>query len=795
MIAAGKRRKSELMPSSLSSHLILTTLCLSVVGCTRPQGGAHSAPLPEPASAAKTVQTAPASQAAQPAPEPVTQEPAPEPLKFLDQPLFPTSCPAPGEPTPPPERARDQLRVKFDPAQETRLLEPEHVERARAYGAWDATSASLLPPAAGPAGMSSPPRFLWVSGAGEAGDGLVRARFAVDGALDYELLLRARLDASAQRVEQGLSVTFQGAEVWISRYEAGEPAIISPKETLYKLAYRDTIEVLAYMIGDRVHVQVHDAYNGVELVTLSVEGELPARGEVAIGAPAEHKNSRGSHLTLLSHRELCGVATPPMSPWRPPRAFVALTDSQWARLPPTVLTHLSPFDQRPDGIKEYETDGVGLEALHCAGMRPVSSSAEIPWKALDARYLAYKHQPPVRDEQGLRVDLSYKSPGMVSDLLRAFHERYPQHTRLEEIGTSTQGRPIWALAIARDIKADDPRPAILLNAAHHGDEPTSTEIALDAIKVLLSERDKDVRDARWLSSLVIWVVPQVNPDGALAFLEQSYRAGRKNGRDANQDGVLLRGDGVDLNRNYPFRWHTLGEEGSSSEPTSSYYRGAAAGSEPETRAMMQLAERERFAAAISYHTGTVCILAPYTIDGVENPEPNEAWEVGREISRAMPRHPEGRGFRLKKNLYPVDGTDQDWLRAEHGTLALLVEAVRRTPRDHCERASVIEANRASWMLLLNRLLDGPALTGRVLDEQGQPVQGAIVRLKAQTLKAGERWGTRKRDGRFTRFLTKRGVHEVEVEAPGFATQTERVEVGRRAPLVERDIVLKRVSAQ
>ena len=37
----------------------------------------------------------------------------------------------------------------------------------------------------------------------------------------------------------------------------------------------------------------------------------------------------------------------------------------------------------------------------------------------------------------------------------------------------------------------------------------------------------------------------------------------------------------------------------------------------------------------------------------------------------MPRHAQDRDFELKKNLYPVDGTDQDWHRFANGTVALL----------------------------------------------------------------------------------------------------------------------------
>src|SRR5690606_35671994 len=113
------------------------------------------------------------------------------------------------------------------------------------------------------------------------------------------------------------------------------------------------------------------------------------------------------------------------------------------------------------------------------------------------------------------------------------------------------------------------------------------------------------------------------------------------------------------------------ETGSSSKIHNRYYRGPAPASEPETQAMMRLAQSERFAGSISFHTGTLAILAPYTIPRVKNPTPNEAWTVAEQIAKEITGHPEGL-VPVKKNLYAVDGTDQDWFRNTHGTLALLV---------------------------------------------------------------------------------------------------------------------------
>jgi protein MpaA len=78
-----------------------------------------------------------------------------------------------------------------------------------------------------------------------------------------------------------------------------------------------------------------------------------------------------------------------------------------------------------------------------------------------------------------------------------------------------------------------------------------------------------------------------NPDGARLWLL----------RTANPDGVAAgtrqNARGVDLNRNFPFRWQ--------GGPRGTYYPGPRPASEPETRAVMRLVRRVRPQLAIFYH--------------------------------------------------------------------------------------------------------------------------------------------------------------------------------------------------
>ena len=408
--------------------------------------------------------------------------------------------------------------------------------------------------------------------------------------------------------------------------------------------------------------------------------------------------------------------------------------------------------------------------------------------AATARVLhAAPDSPPATEED---ADRRYSSAWVYKTLFD-YHRHYPKLTRLVRLGKSHEGRPIWALAIGGDLgRSGAGRPSVLINGAHHGIEPLSIELALDVASVLLlrsGERRTDLRpdkelDAkvlRWLAELVVYCVPVVNPDGIWALQHGNPRSPRKNARSnpspTATPGTITHSDGVDLNRNYPFKWGFLGEKGSSSNPASAYYRGPSAGSEPETQAMMRLADSEHFVSSISYHTGNVTVLAPYTIDGVQSPTPNEAWTVAEELVAGLPEHPQGKPWAVRKMIYPVDGTDQDFLRARYGTLALLIEGARKDTAVPEERRAIVLAARPLWMRLLDRFLDGPAVSGRVLDAAGNPVTAAVSIDEIKTAE-DESWTTRCRDGRFDRYLPTPGRYTLRVKIAGQPDVTRPIEV-------------------
>jgi protein MpaA len=127
------------------------------------------------------------------------------------------------------------------------------------------------------------------------------------------------------------------------------------------------------------------------------------------------------------------------------------------------------------------------------------------------------------------------------------------------LGHSAQGRAIRAVRVGDRGSA---RRALVVGVIH-GSETAGLSVT------------RELRKRAGIAGVDLWIVDAVNPDGVA-------RGARQNSR------------GVDLNRNFPWRWRT-------SSPGSGYYSGTRASSERETRVVMRWIERIRPAVTIWYH--------------------------------------------------------------------------------------------------------------------------------------------------------------------------------------------------
>ncbi|MET7532140.1 M14 family metallopeptidase [Streptomyces goshikiensis] len=214
--------------------------------------------------------------------------------------------------------------------------------------------------------------------------------------------------------------------------------------------------------------------------------------------------------------------------------------------------------------------------------------------------------------------------GLQEEILRTAQEN-PGLTKVVSIGKTVQGKDILALKVTKNAKKtrDGEKPSVLYMSNQHAREWITPEMTRRLMHHTLDNYGKDQRVTRLVDSTELWFLISANPDGYdYTHAPDGERLWRKNLRDNNGDGKITSGDGVDLNRNFAYKWG-YDNEGSSPTPASETYRGTKASSEPETTALDAFEKRIGFTYAINYHSASELLL--YGVGWqVATPTPDDA---------------------------------------------------------------------------------------------------------------------------------------------------------------------------
>lgn len=261
------------------------------------------------------------------------------------------------------------------------------------------------------------------------------------------------------------------------------------------------------------------------------------------------------------------------------------------------------------------------------------------------------------------LDQKYYTYDEIYKKLSEWANCYPTICKLESIGKSYEGRDIWAIKISDNVNINEKEPAVLIMGAHHAREWISFEVPMAVAKTLIDNYNTDEKIKRIVDEREIWIVPMVNPDGVV-YSQNNSTYWRKN-RRRNYNGSY----GVDPNRNYGYKWATVG---SSSSPSADTYHGTAPFSELETQAIRDLAARELFSADISFHSYGELILYPWSWTAEEQCEHNELFA---KFASEMAQFNKYKAQQSSK-LYPSGGDTDDYLYATHKSLSFTYELAR-----------------------------------------------------------------------------------------------------------------------
>ncbi|MEV0611839.1 M14 family zinc carboxypeptidase [Nonomuraea sp. NPDC050404] len=229
----------------------------------------------------------------------------------------------------------------------------------------------------------------------------------------------------------------------------------------------------------------------------------------------------------------------------------------------------------------------------------------------------------------------------VNNLVRT----YPNLVRKQLIGKSHEKRNLIAVKITGDVAKSDvaksdvaksdvaksrPKPEVLFVHHQHAREVVTLDMARYLLDLFTRNyckggrcTDEQKTITRLLDTRVVWIVPDLNPDGGVwdrsGMLDGKpvYRESRKNRQpNTGARSTLNPSDdpvGTDLNRNWGYQWNTTGSDIRKESET---YRGPAAFSAPETRAARDFVarrnkDRQRITMAVDWHSFLSAVLSPY----------------------------------------------------------------------------------------------------------------------------------------------------------------------------------------
>jgi hypothetical protein len=117
----------------------------------------------------------------------------------------------------------------------------------------------------------------------------------------------------------------------------------------------------------------------------------------------------------------------------------------------------------------------------------------------------------------LRFD-RYYTLAEVGEALQGLQKAFPEMTKLEDVGRSEEGRPIWAMTVNNPKTGPAlSKPGIYADGNLHGNEIQGGEICLYLLDYLLGNYGKNKEVTELLDKKCFYVVPVVNVDGRHHF--------------------------------------------------------------------------------------------------------------------------------------------------------------------------------------------------------------------------------------------------------------------------------------
>ena len=339
--------------------------------------------------------------------------------------------------------------------------------------------------------------------------------------------------------------------------------------------------------------------------------------------------------------------------------------------------------------------------------------------------------------------------GYVS-MMNQFILDYPSLCRLDTIGTSVDGRLLIAVVISDNIGVEEFEPEVFYTGTMHGDETTGYVLLLRLIDYLLTNYGTDPQATNMVDNMEIWINPLANPDGTYA------------GGDNTVNGATrYNANSYDLNRNFP-------DPRAGPNPNGPW--------QPETIAMMALAEEQSFVISANFHGGAEVINYPW--DTWERRHADNDWWYDASRAYADSVHAYAPSYYLDGfddgitngyDWYSIDGGRQDYMNYYHGCREVTAEISNTKLLPAGSLPAHWTYNKVSLLNYLENALYG--IKGLVTDSlTGEPV-AAVVELVGHDIESDSSYVYTDPDvGDYHRMIDA-GTYEVRFSATGYITKS------------------------
>jgi carboxypeptidase D len=264
---------------------------------------------------------------------------------------------------------------------------------------------------------------------------------------------------------------------------------------------------------------------------------------------------------------------------------------RWGRHPVKI------YIERHSDVYKFQALGVSIEELRDGYIE----AAVTPEKLKELQAKGWRVEPRMEEPTSPDIVAAYHNYAWLSAKLDSVHAQHPNITRKISIGTSVQGRQLWAFLVTSYPDSAMNKAEVRFAATIHGDEPVGTEMCIGMIDSLTQCYGSVPEITDLVNSREIWFMPMLNPDG-------------------NNAGSRYNANGEDLNRDFPV-------------PDGGSNGGYVTGTEVEVQSFMSYWTGKRAVLSLNFHGGA--LVANYPWDYTYTLCPDDA--LAREVSLGYAR--------------------------------------------------------------------------------------------------------------------------------------------------------------